>query len=136
VRLISAAFCISFYGWNKADLFIDAWRSAGFRIVGHVVFRKRYPSSTRFLRYQHEQAYVLSKVWRLAERECIDLAAGRAAKGYKRLPDERRAAVIEARRINPEATQAEIARATGVSRPTVTRIEDGRRRKLAAAKAE
>jgi DNA modification methylase len=59
--LKSAAFCISFYGWNKADLFIDAWRSAGFRIVGHVVFRKRYPSSTRFLRYQHEQAYVLAK---------------------------------------------------------------------------
>ena len=59
--LKSAAFCISFYGWNKADLFIDAWRSAGFRIVGHVVFRKRYPSSTRFLQYQHEQAYVLAK---------------------------------------------------------------------------
>jgi len=59
--LKSAAFCISFYGWNKADLFIDAWRSAGFRIVGHVVFRKRYPSSIRFLRYQHENAYVLAK---------------------------------------------------------------------------
>lgn len=59
--LKSTAFCISFYGWNKADLFIDAWRSAGFRIVGHVVFRKRYPSSTRFLRYQHENAYVLAK---------------------------------------------------------------------------
>ena len=56
-----AAFCISFYGWNKADLFIDAWRSAGFRIGGHLVFRKRYPSSTRFLRYQHEQAYLLVK---------------------------------------------------------------------------
>jgi hypothetical protein len=26
--LKSAAFCISFYGWNKADLFIDAWRAA------------------------------------------------------------------------------------------------------------
>jgi DNA modification methylase len=56
-----AAFCVSFYGWNKADLFIDAWRGAGFRIVGHLVFRKKYPSSTRFLRYQHEQAYVLAK---------------------------------------------------------------------------
>jgi len=83
-----------------------------------------------------EEAVSFSKVWRLAERECIDLAAGRAAKGYKRLPAERRAAVIEARRIDPEATQAAIARATGVSRPTVTRIEDDRRRKLAAAKAE
>jgi site-specific DNA-methyltransferase (adenine-specific) len=59
--LKSTAFCVSFYGWNKADLFIDAWRSAGFRIVGHLVFRKQYPSSTRFLRYQHEQAYVLAK---------------------------------------------------------------------------
>lgn len=59
--LKSAAFCISFYGWNKADLFIDAWRGAGFRIVGHLVFCKRYPSSTRFLRYQHEQAYLLAK---------------------------------------------------------------------------
>lgn len=59
--LKSAAFCISFYGWNKADLFIDAWRSAGFRIGGHLVFRKKYPSSTRFLRYHHEQAYLLIK---------------------------------------------------------------------------
>jgi hypothetical protein len=49
--LKAAAFCVSFYGWNKADLFIEAWRSAGFRIGGHLVFRKRYPSSTRFLRY-------------------------------------------------------------------------------------
>ena len=57
----SAAFCISFYGWNKADLFIDAWRAAGFRIGGHLVFRKKYPSSVRFLRYQHEQAYLLVK---------------------------------------------------------------------------
>jgi adenine-specific DNA-methyltransferase len=40
--LKSAAFCVSFYGWSKADLFIDAWRGAGFRIVGHLVFRKRY----------------------------------------------------------------------------------------------
>jgi hypothetical protein len=55
--LKSAAFCISFYGWNKADLFIDAWRAAGFRIAGHLVFRKKYPSSVRFLRYQHEQAW-------------------------------------------------------------------------------
>src|SRR5215212_4625740 len=61
-RLLKAsAFCISFYGWNKADLFIEAWRRAGFRIGGHLVFRKRYPSSTRFLSYQHEQAYLLVK---------------------------------------------------------------------------
>jgi DNA modification methylase len=59
--LKNGSFCVSFYGWNKADLFISAWRAAGFRIVGHIVFRKRYVPSARFLRYQHEQAYLLAK---------------------------------------------------------------------------
>lgn len=59
--LTPGAFCISFYGWNKADLFIAAWRAAGFRIVGHLVFRKRYASNARFLRYEHESAYLLAK---------------------------------------------------------------------------
>ena len=54
-------FCVSFYGWAKADLFMEAWRAAGFRIVGHLVFRKRYASASRFLRYEHEQAYLLAK---------------------------------------------------------------------------
>src|ERR1700688_3162176 len=27
------SFCVSFYGWNKAELFLSAWRSAGFSIV-------------------------------------------------------------------------------------------------------
>jgi site-specific DNA-methyltransferase (adenine-specific) len=54
-------FCLSFYGWNAADKFIAAWRAAGFRIVGHVVFRKRYASSVRFFRHEHEQAYLLAK---------------------------------------------------------------------------
>jgi len=53
--------CVSFYGWNAADKFILAWRKAGFRIVGHVVLRKRYASSVRYFRHQHEQAYVLAK---------------------------------------------------------------------------
>ncbi|AXK79527.1 DNA methylase [Pseudolabrys taiwanensis] len=52
---------LSFYGWTVADKFIAAWRAAGFRIVGHVVFRKRYASSVRFLRYEHECAYLLAK---------------------------------------------------------------------------
>lgn len=54
-------FCVSFYGWNKVDLFFDAWRSAGFNTVGHIVFRKRYASSSRFLRSTHEQAFLLAK---------------------------------------------------------------------------
>lgn len=55
------SFCVSFYGFPHADKFITAWRSAGFRIVGHLVFTKHYKSSERFLRYQHECAYLLAK---------------------------------------------------------------------------
>jgi len=55
------SFCVSFYGWNKADVFISAWRAAGFTLAGHIVFRKSYSSSVRLLRYQHEQAYLLCK---------------------------------------------------------------------------
>jgi adenine-specific DNA-methyltransferase len=34
---------------------------AGFCIVGHVVFRKLYASSVRFLQGKQEQAYLLAK---------------------------------------------------------------------------
>lgn len=54
-------FCVSFYGWNHVDKFLAARRAAGFRPVGHIVFAKRYASSRRFLRYHHEQAYLLAK---------------------------------------------------------------------------
>ena len=59
--LAPQSFCISFYGWTKIDLFMAAWRAAGFRPVGHIVFRKRYASSARFLSYHHEMAYLLAK---------------------------------------------------------------------------
>ena len=59
--LREGAFCVSFYSWNKIDLFFEAWKEAGFRVVGHIVFRKDYASSERFLRYEHEQAYLLAK---------------------------------------------------------------------------
>lgn len=59
--LRSDRFCVCFYGWSRAEKFIAAWREAGFNIVGHLVFRKSYASATRFLRYQHEQAYLLAK---------------------------------------------------------------------------
>ncbi len=61
-RLLNANnFCASFYGWHAADKFIAAWRKAGFRIVGHIVFRKNYASGRRFLESRHEQAYLLAK---------------------------------------------------------------------------
>jgi site-specific DNA-methyltransferase (adenine-specific) len=52
---------IMFYGWTKVDAFFEAWKGAGFRPVGHLVFRKTYSSKSRFLSYQHEQAYLLAK---------------------------------------------------------------------------
>jgi len=53
--------CVSFYGWNKTDVFMAAWREAGFAVVGHIVFRKHYASKSRFLSYEHESAYLLAK---------------------------------------------------------------------------
>jgi site-specific DNA-methyltransferase (adenine-specific) len=52
---------VMFYGWTKVDAFFDAWKSAGFQPVGHIVFRKTYSSKSRFFSYQHEQAYLLAK---------------------------------------------------------------------------
>jgi site-specific DNA-methyltransferase (adenine-specific) len=59
--LADNSFCVSFYGWPMADRFMQAYRAAGFRIVGHLMFPKTYASSTRFLRYQHESAHLLAK---------------------------------------------------------------------------
>ncbi len=52
---------ISFYGWNRADVFVSAWRDAGFHIAGHIVFAKPYSSKSRYLTFRHECAYVLAK---------------------------------------------------------------------------
>ena len=53
--------CISFYGWNHVDAFFHAWRGAGFKPVGHLVWRKTYSSRVGFLKARHEQAYLLAK---------------------------------------------------------------------------
>jgi site-specific DNA-methyltransferase (adenine-specific) len=55
------SFCVSFYGWPHVDRFMAAFRQAGFRPVGHLVFPKRYTSSRGFLRCQHENAFLLAK---------------------------------------------------------------------------
>jgi len=59
--LANRSFCISFSGWPHADKFMSAYRSAGFRIVGHLLFPKRFASRTGFVRYQHEAAHLLAK---------------------------------------------------------------------------
>lgn len=59
--LKSDALCVSFYGWNRVDAFFAAWRAAGFRIAGHLVFAKPYASKAGLVKYQHESAYLLAK---------------------------------------------------------------------------
>jgi adenine-specific DNA-methyltransferase len=54
-------FCVSFYGFPKADVFLAAWRKAGFDPIAHIVWVKNYASSEKFVRYYHEQAYLLAK---------------------------------------------------------------------------
>jgi hypothetical protein len=72
-------------------------------------------------------AWSYATVWRVADRWNIVLTEGRKTMGQKRLTPEQRAAVLELDRANPRATQAEIAGAVGISRPSVSRIEGGRR---------
>ena len=55
------SFAVSFYGWNRVDLFMQAWTKAGFTVAGHLIFPKEYASSTRYLQHRHEQAYLLTK---------------------------------------------------------------------------
>lgn len=55
------SFCICFYGWAHIDKYAQAFCESGLRPLGHLSFPKRYTSNTRFLRYQHECAYLLGK---------------------------------------------------------------------------
>jgi site-specific DNA-methyltransferase (adenine-specific) len=61
-RVLAAdGFCLTFYGWPHADKFMQAFRTAGFRPVGHFAFPKPYVSSVGHVRCQHESAYLLAK---------------------------------------------------------------------------
>jgi len=69
--LAKDSFCVSFYGWPQADRFMQAYKAAGFQVVGHFAFPKRYTSSTRYVRYQHECAHLLTKGNPLYPKETI-----------------------------------------------------------------
>jgi DNA invertase Pin-like site-specific DNA recombinase len=72
-------------------------------------------------------------VWRRAERAGIELTEGKAARGYKRLTPEQHAKIVAIRGARPQATQEEVARAAGVSRPTVSRVTRGYKRAVKVA---
>lgn len=55
------SYCVSFYGWGKADRFLSVWRECGFYPIGHFVWVKQYASTVRHVQMKHEQAYLLAK---------------------------------------------------------------------------
>ncbi|UIV22956.1 DNA methylase (plasmid) [Escherichia coli] len=55
------ALMVSFYGWNRIDRFMAAWKRAGFSVAGHLVFTKNYTSKSAYVAYRHECAYILAK---------------------------------------------------------------------------
>jgi ribosomal protein S25 len=72
-------------------------------------------------------------VWRVAERNAIALKAGRETMGRPRLPAEIWAKVEREVAANPDVTQHELARKTGVSRSTVGRVVRARRAAITSA---
>ncbi len=55
------SYCVTFYGWASVDRFVAAFRAAGFRLLGHLCFAKRYASTTGHMRAHHEAAFLLGK---------------------------------------------------------------------------
>lgn len=56
------AYCVSFYGWKRLHHFLDHWKCAGLRPVGHLVFVKDYASKIGITEARHESAFILAKV--------------------------------------------------------------------------
>jgi len=88
------SFCVSFYGWPNADKFLEAYRAAGFRIVGHFVFPKRYTSASQFLRYQHECAYLLAKGYPTTPKETIGDVIDWTYSGIKLHPTQKPLSIL------------------------------------------
>jgi site-specific DNA-methyltransferase (adenine-specific) len=55
------SFCVSFYGWPHADVFLGTWKRLGFAPVSHLVCLKEYSSRTGYTESYHETAYLLAK---------------------------------------------------------------------------
>jgi adenine-specific DNA-methyltransferase len=55
------SFAISFYGYTQTDKFMQAFKKAGFQVIGHFVFAKHYASRKGFTEARHECAYLLAK---------------------------------------------------------------------------
>ncbi|MFC6448089.1 DNA methyltransferase [Shinella zoogloeoides] len=87
--------CITFYGWTATDSFMAAWRAAGFRLVGHLVFCKDYASRTGLFRSMHENAYVLAKGRAAMPAEALSDVRNWVYTGNKLHPTEKSVEVLK-----------------------------------------
>lgn len=55
------SYAVLFCGWSAIAQFSQSWTDAGFRTVGHIVWRKSYASSTWHTECRHESAWQLAK---------------------------------------------------------------------------
>lgn len=89
------SFCVSFYGWPHVETFMRAWKAAGFRPVGHMVWHKEYASRTGFLQARHEQAYLLAKGYPPRPDRPIADVQPWTYSGNRHHPTQKAVAVIE-----------------------------------------
>ncbi len=89
------SYCISFYGWTEIAAFSEAWKNAGFRTIGHIVWTKPYASRSGHTRYCHESAFVLAKGYpRKPERPINDIQRWEYT-GNRAHPTEKAVSVIK-----------------------------------------
>jgi adenine-specific DNA-methyltransferase len=75
---------------------MSAYRAAGFRIVGHLLFPKRYASRIGFVLYQHEAAHLLAKGVPHRPAEPISDVIGWRYTGNKLHPTQKPLEVLQA----------------------------------------
>ena len=95
-RVLAAdGFCLTFYGWPHADRFMQAFRTAGFRPVGHFAFPKPYASSVGHVRSQHESAYLLAKGRPRTAKPLSDVIRWDENTGNKLHPTQKPTAILQ-----------------------------------------
>lgn len=89
------SYCISFYGWNAIAEFSEAWKKAGFKTVGHIVWTKPYASRKSHTKFQHESAFVLAKGFPQKPANPISDIQPWEYTGSKLHPTEKAVSIIE-----------------------------------------